>query len=197
MSSNKERKKNLQAEGWCLRCKAHEHPARLCPRWVLEQGQEHEEEYMPKQLSEPGTWLPEPNTQKSNGAWELNLLQSEGRCFHCKRKGHLRQECPAKVSQAAKNQEDEKTVVEELSQTWKPNGHRNVYLTRHGQGGQEESARYICFETVNGEPMVYGLMSSDETIHEEPLRAAPCYNTFPFEAPIEGSYQGILNCHRR
>ena len=43
--------------------------------------------------------------------------------------------------------------------------------------------------------MVYGIMDNDETIYEEPLRAVPCYDTFPFPAPTEGSYHAFLNVH--
>jgi len=43
--------------------------------------------------------------------------------------------------------------------------------------------------------MVYGIMDNNETIYEEPLRATPCYDTFPFPAPIEGSYHTFLNVH--
>jgi len=43
--------------------------------------------------------------------------------------------------------------------------------------------------------MVYGIMDNNKTIYEEPLRAAPCYNTLPFLAPIERSYQTFLNNH--
>ena len=86
-------------------------------------------------------------------------------------------------------------MVGEPSQTWKLNGHGNVHVTKQGPGEQQDWAKYIHFETVNGKPMVYGIMDNDETIYEEPLRVAPCYDTFPFPAPIEGSYHAFLNIH--
>jgi len=136
---------------------------------------------------------------------EMQHLKDHGRCFHCKRKGHKSQQCPRKQGRQhsssptgdddGTDNEDLRTVVEEPSQTWKENGYGNVHVTRQGHDGQQEWAKYIRFETMEGEPMVYGIMDNDETIHEEPLRAAPCYDTFPFPTPIEGSYQNFLNAH--
>src|SRR5712672_3351854 len=142
---------------------------------------------------------------KKRDPQEMRRLKEEGRCFHCEQTGHLFKQCPKKQnrqqppysrgSSEVMDNEDSSTVVGEPSQTWKPNGHGNVHVTRQGEDGQQAWAKYIRFETVRGEPMVYGIMDDDETIYEEPLRAAPCYDTFPFPAPIEGSHYTFLNVH--
>jgi len=136
---------------------------------------------------------------------EMQCLKDEGRCFHCKQTGHTSRRCPKKQegecsscsadSSKETDDKDSKTVVGESTQTWKPNGHGNVHVTRQGEDGQQVWAKYIHFETVGSEPMVYGIMDEDEAIYEEPLRAAPCYDTFPFPAPTEGSYHAFLNVH--
>src|SRR5712672_2782656 len=186
---------HLQMGGQCFVCKEEGHYAQYCLKKDTRKGGSA----WGRRMEPLEVWCERLNPL------EIQRLRDEGRCFYCKQMGHTSRRCPKKQggkrppcsddSSKGMDDEDSNMGVGESNQTWKPNGHGNVHVTRQGEDGQQAWAKYIRFETVRGEPMVYGIMDDDEAIYEEPLRAAPCYDTFPFPTPIEGSYHAFLNVH--